>query len=342
MQGAGIVGKQRSQLLDKDVSEISRTRQCELLGVPRSSSYYKPQKKDEDGENKAKEMIKTAYQVDPCLGRRRLPMLLRKKYGLNIGPKKLMRLKREMQLRTIYNRSQKTLYGAHPEDVKYPYIVRDMGYLHPNDVWSSDITVVKIKNKHYYICAVLDWASRKILGWRIGPNMTTDLCLETLDKALESGLLPRVFNTDQGSQYTSREWQSRITGLGVQISLDGRGRWQDNSRMERFWRSLKHECFLLHDFESMEEAAGVCGKWIKYYNEERPHQELGNLSPDEWLAEQLKSTSGGAGSEGEERAEAHPSPRAPSLRSEPLGVGDRKKGLTQTIENATIPSAPLV
>lgn len=240
-------------------------------------------------------------------------MLLRKKYGLNIGPKKLMRLKREMQLRTIYNRPQKTLYGAHPENVKYPYIVRDMGYLHPNDVWSSDITVVKIKNKHYYICAVLDWASRKILGWRIGPNMTTDLCLETLDKALESGLLPRVFNTDQGSQYTSREWQSRITGLGVQISLDGRGRWQDNSRMERFWRSLKHECFLLHDFESMEEAAEVCGKWIKYYNEERPHQELGNLSPDEWLAEQLKSTSGG---EGSERAEAPPSPRAPrSARS---------------------------
>ena len=107
MQGAGIVGKQRSQLLDKDVSEISRTRQCELLGVPRSSSYYKPQKKDEDGENKAKEMIKAAYQVDPCLGRRRLPMFLRKKYGLDIGPKKLMRLKREMQLRTIYNRPQK-------------------------------------------------------------------------------------------------------------------------------------------------------------------------------------------------------------------------------------------
>ena len=98
----------------------------------------------------------------------------------------------------------------------------------------------------------------------------------------------------------------------------------------------------LHDFESMEEAARVCGKWIKYYNEERPHQELGNLSPDEWLAEQLKSTSGGAGSEGEERAEAPPSPRAPSLRSEPLGEGGRKKGLTQTIENATIPSAPLV
>ena len=112
--------------------------------------------------------------------------------------------------------------------------------------------------------------------------------------------------------------------------------------MERFWRSLKHECFLLHDFESMEEAAEVCGKWIKYYNEERPHQELGNLSPDEWLAEQLKSPFIGEGAVREERAEAPLSPRAPSLRSEPLGEGGRKKGLTQTIENATIPSAPLV
>ena len=166
------------------------------MGCLAVAAYYKPQKKDEDGENKAKEMIKAAYQVDPGLGRRRLPMLLRKKYGLNIGPKKLMRLKREMQLRTIYNRPQKTLYGAHPENVKYPYIVRDMGYLRPNDVWSSDITVVKIKNKHYYICSVMDWGGRKVLGWRLGPNMTTDLCLETLDKALESGLLLRVFNTN--------------------------------------------------------------------------------------------------------------------------------------------------
>ncbi|MDD6813097.1 MAG: integrase core domain-containing protein [Akkermansia muciniphila] len=155
--------------------------------------------------------------------------------------------------------------------------------------------------------------------------MTTDLCLKTLDKALESGLLPRVFNTDQGSQYTSREWQARITGLGVQISLDGRGRWQDNARMERFWRSLKHECFLLHDFERMEEAAAVCGKWIKYYNEERPHQELGNLSPDEWLAEQLKSPFIGEGAVREERAEAPLSLSAPSLRSETLGERGEKK-----------------
>ena len=188
----------------------------------------------------------------------------------------------------------------------------------------------------------MGWAGRKVLGWRIGPNMTTDLCLETLDKALESGLLPRVFNTDQGSQYTSREWQARITGLGVQISLDGRGRWQDNARMERFWRSLKHECFLLHDFESMEEADEVCGKWIKYYNEERPHQELGNLSPDEWLAEQLKSPFIGEGAVREER-QRHLPLREPPRSARTLSEREAKKRLvTQTIENATIPSAPLV
>ena len=204
-----------------------------------------------------------------------------------------MRLKREMQLRTIYNRPQKTLYGAHPENVKYPYIVRDMGYLHPNDVWSSDITVVKIKNKHYYICAVMDWASRKVLGWCLRPNMTTNLCLETIDKALESGLLPRVFNKDQGSQYTSREWQARITGLGVQISLDGRGKWQDNARMERFWRSLKHECFLLHDFESMEEAAEVCGKWIKTITRSVRIRSLGTYLPMNGLRSNLNHHSSG-------------------------------------------------
>ena len=152
-------------------------------------------------------------------------------------------------------------------------------------VWTTDITYLKVEGRTYYLCVVLDWASREVLGYSIGRNMTVELCHDALTMALSGGRKPEILNTDQGSQYTSESWLSRVRLLGITPSMDGKGSWRDNVRMERFWRTYKYELFSLYDDVTLKAIEERLKTWIRYYNSERVHSALGNKTPEEWRKE---------------------------------------------------------
>lgn len=281
IKGAGAVG-QRRQLLDlEDDSGTapSRSRQCELLGLQRSGTYYKPRAREGDAAVMA--AINETYAKDPCLGARRMPDVMERRYGIKVGRKRVLRLKREMGLRTVYCHPRTSTPGRGREG-KRPYLLGEMKAIGVDEVWTSDITYLQIGSRNYYLCAVMDWLSRCVLGWALGADMGLPLCMRALDMALGSGRVPKVFNTDQGSQYTSREWQERMSENGIAVSQDGKGRWADNIVMERFWRTYKHEFFLLREPDGLEDARSATAVWMDYYNTERPHATLGNMSPAEY------------------------------------------------------------
>ena len=273
-KGVGSVA-QRLQLLDKEGNVPSRKRQCDLLGLTRSTTYYKKRESKESPE--IKEAIEKLYEEDATLGRRRMPVMLQRRYGIKISQKKCARLKKKLGLRTLY--PHRNTSAPNPRAEKKDYLLKDIEIKKIDQVWTSDITYIQIEQKNYYLCVILDWDSRYVLGWSMGRNMDVGLCLKALEMALGSGCRPGILNTDQGSQYTSEEWQSTILSEGIQISMDGKGRWADNIIMERFWRTYKHEFFLHREPRNLEEAIIMTAEWLEYYNKERPHSSLGNLSP---------------------------------------------------------------
>ena len=273
-KGVGTVA-QRRQLLDKEGNVPSRKRQCDLLGLTRSTTYYKKRESKESPE--IKEAIEKLYEEDATLGRRRMPVMLQRRYGIKISQKKCARLKKKLGLRTLY--PHRNTSAPNPRAEKKGYLLKDIEIKRIDQVWTSDITYIQIEQKNYYLCVILDWDSRYVLGWSMGRNMDVGLCLKALEMALGSGCRPGIFNTDQGSQYTSEEWQSAILSEGIQISMDGKGRWADNIIMERFWRTYKHEFFLHREPRNLEEAIIMTAEWLEYYNKERPHSSLDYLSP---------------------------------------------------------------
>ena len=278
IQGAGSI-ELRRQLLDEEGNELPRKRQCELLGIHRSGTYYKPRAKaDEAPIEKA---LNELYLKDPCLGLRKLSDMLGRHYGIKMGVKKLARIRRDMGIKTIYRHPKTSAPGKSKEGVR-PYLLKSLQMIDVDKVWSSDITYLQIGAKNYYLCVVLDWASREVLGWSLSDNMSTKLCLDALNMALLTGRQPEIFNTDQGSQYTSHEWLRELEERGITISMDGKGRWADNIAVERFWRTYKHDCFLINEVDSLESAQRLTVRWLTHYNQERPHARLGNLSPSEY------------------------------------------------------------
>lgn len=278
IQGAGSL-VQRRQLLDEENSELPRKRQCELLSLHRSGTYYKPRAKAD--ETPIEKALNELYIKDPCLGLRKLPDMVERHYGIKIGAKKIARIRRDMRIKTIYRHPKTSVPGKRKEGPR-PYLLKSLQTIDVDKVWSSDITYLQIGSKNYYLCVVLDWASREVLGWSLSDNMSTQLCLEALDMAFSIGRKPEIFNTDQGSQYTSHEWLRELEERGISISMDGKGRWADNIAVERFWRTYKHDCFLLNEVNTLEEARRLTAHWLTYYNRERPHARLDNLSPSEY------------------------------------------------------------
>lgn len=264
-------------MAEKDYPDISMRRQCELLGVARSSVDYEPiDEKEED--LRIKRLLDEYYMIDPCLGTRRLKTVLKRENGLTVNRKRLQRLRREMGIEAIYCKPRTSI----PDDGhrKYPYLLRDLAVVRPNQVWCTDITYVPMPHGHAYLCAVMDWYSRKTLGWAVSNTMETGLCLEALDKALvNTGEVPGIFNTDQGCQFTSAEWTGRLLDLGVKISMDGKGRWMDNVFIERLWRSVKYEEIYLFEHATVIELCAGLEKWFERYNDWRPHAALDNLTP---------------------------------------------------------------
>lgn len=253
-------------------------RQCELLGIARSSLSYQPVPESEENRS-LKRLLDEYYMKDPCLGTRRLKTLLQTEHGLVENRKRLQRLRREMGIEAIYCKPRTSI--ADDGHRKYPYLLRNLEIDRPNQVWCTDITYIPMSHGHAYLCAVMDWYSRKVLGWTISNTMETGMCLDALEKAVVStGEVPEIFNTDQGCQFTSEEWTGRLLELGVEISMDGKGRWMDNVFIERLWRSVKYEHIYLFEHPTIIELCSGLEEWFNRYNTWRPNQALGNLTPD--------------------------------------------------------------
>ncbi len=269
--------RDRIELVDKKHPEISMRQQCRLLAVARSTVNYRPVAEDPE-DIRIKRALDEIYMKDPCLGNRRLVTVLERDYDTRINRKRVARLRQEMGQETIWCKPRTSV----PDDGhrKYPYLLRHLAIERPDQVWCADITYVPMPRGHAYLCAVMDWNSRKVLGWALSNTMGTDLCLEALEMALGStGKVPEIFNTDQGCQFTSAEWTGRLTDLGVRISMDGKGRWMDNVFIERLWRSVKYERIYLFEHSSLPGLRGSLESWFDLYNNWRPHENLGNLTP---------------------------------------------------------------
>lgn len=261
----------------KEHPELSVRRQCKLLSLVRSNLYYTP--KGESAENlKFMKIIDKQFLATPWYGSRQMARYMKRK-GHKCGRHRVGRLMRLMRLVPIYqepNTSKK-----HPEHKIYPYLLRDMAITQPNQVWCTDITYIPMRRGFLYLVAIMDWYSRKVLAWRLSNSLEADFCIEALKEAMAKYGKPEIFNTDQGSQFTSAAFTQVLKDAKVKISMDGRGRWIDNRMIERLWRSLKYECVYLHAFETGSEARLGIGKWLEYYNTERPHSTHGILTPGE-------------------------------------------------------------
>jgi len=247
-----------------------------LLGLNRATWYYEAV--PESAENLAlMRRIDGQYLRTPFFGSRRMTVWLQAE-GECVNRKRVQRLMRLMHLEAIYPKPRTTVPGAGHKI--YPYLLRNVAVTRPDQVWSADITYVPLRCGFLYLTAILDWHSRNVLSWRLSNSLDGDFCLEALEEALDQGR-PEIFNTDQGVQFTSREFTSRLESAAVSISMDGRGRALDNVFVERLWRSVKYEEVYLHDYATGVECHAGLSAYLKFYCEERPHQSLGYRTPVE-------------------------------------------------------------
>ena len=195
-----------------------------------------------------------------------------RRQGHSVGRERVRRLMAKMGLAAIYQRPRTTV--PQPAHRTYPYLLREMTIDQPNQVWCTDITYIPMRRGFLYLVAVMDWSTRKVLSWRVSNTMEVDFCIEALEEAMDLFGRPAIFNSDQGSQFTSPRFTEVLTAAGIRISMDGRGRWMDNVFIERLWRSLKYECVYLHAFETGSELRAGLAWWIGYYNTRRPHSGL--------------------------------------------------------------------
>lgn len=255
-------------------AKISVRRQCELLGLPRSSCYYEPA--CESDENlRLMRLIDKEYTDHPFLGSRQMTSCLRLQ-GEVVNRKRVRRLMRLLCLEAIYPKPRTSVGNA--EHKKYPYLLSGLEITRPNHVWATDITYIPLSGGYIYLTAILDLGSRYVLSWRLSNTLDVGFCLEALEEAL-TGVKPMIFNSDQGVQFTSTEYTNRLLSSGVQISMNGRGRCLDNALVERLWRTLKYEEVYLKSYESVGEAEEEIGRYLWWYNEARPHSKLEDRVP---------------------------------------------------------------
>lgn len=256
---------------------ISKRRRCQLLSLTRSGLYY--EKQPENQENLSiMEAIDRKYTEDPCYGILRMTAHLSQE-GFRVNHKRVRRLMRLMGLMAIYRKPRTS--QRHPQHAVYPYLLRNKSIDCANQVWATDITYIPMSHGFVYLVAILDWHSRFVLSWRISTSLDTGFCVEALNEALEQYGPPEISNTDQGSQFTSQAWIDPLKAAGVQVSMDGKGRYLDNIFVERFWRTLKYEDIYLKRYESIRELKAGLSRYIRYYNESRLHQALGYQTPQQ-------------------------------------------------------------
>ena len=274
-------------LIDTSHPDLTIARQCELLGVPRSSLYYQPV--DETPFNlQLMRLIDEQYTLRPYYGVPRMTAWLRKQ-GHRVNPKRIRRLMRLMGLETVYPKPR--LSQSHPQHRKFPYLLRDLSVTRPDQVWSADITYIRLDKGFAYLVAILDWFSRYVIAWEMDITLETGFCLKALDRALAKGRC-EIFNTDQGCQFTSTEFTNRLEQEGIRISMDGRGWVYDNIFVERFWWTLKYEEVYLKSYDNVFEALREIGRYFEFYNGERLHQSLGYRTPAEVYLGSRKAVGG--------------------------------------------------
>jgi putative transposase len=266
--------KQRQTMIEPHSKKISVRRQCELLGVTRSNLYYKKAPISQENADLMRK-IDVQFNKTPFFGSRKYSVLF-KSNGQRANRKRIQRLMRVMGIQAIYRKpfTSKT----DKQNKIYPYLLRNLEIDRADQVWTSDITYIPMRRGFLYLVAVMDWHSRYVLSWRLSNSMDTSFCCEALDEALAEKK-PQIFNTDQGSQFTSTDFTDRLKKGDVKISMDGKGSYLDNIFVERLWRSLKYEEVYLHAYESPREAKAKIAAWIYFYNFERPHQSLNYRTP---------------------------------------------------------------
>ena len=264
-------------MIERETGDVSLSRQCRLLEISRSSLYYRP--KGESAETLAlMRRIDELFLLYPFYGSRQMVRHLRRE-GVRVGRHRVRRLMRLMGIEAVY-RAPRTS-KPHPKHKVYPYLLRGLSIERPDQVWCSDITYIPVHGGFLYLVAVMDWASRRVLSWRLSNSLDASFCVEALAEAIDRYGKPDIFNTDQGSQFTSGDFTGLLEDAKVKISMDGRGRFLDNIFIERLWRSLKYEAVYLHELVDGIEARRLIDGWFTFYSEERPHTALGGRTPAE-------------------------------------------------------------
>jgi putative transposase len=268
-------------LIEHNSPEIPLTRQCHLLTLSRSSLYYRPHR----GEASAAfelwllNAIDELYTAHPNLGRRGMTDALAQERQVVVNPKRIRRLMKVLGLAAVYPRPRSNTSQSCKEHVKHPYLLRNLEITEPDQVWCADITYIRLYRGFAYLVAVMDWFTRCVLSWELSNTMDANFCVAALEQALSLGRTPAIFNTDQGSQFTSEAFTGVLSDGGIAISMDGVGRAFDNIMIERLWRTVKYEDVYLRDYQTPAEARLGLERYFAYYNHLRRHRSLGRRTP---------------------------------------------------------------
>jgi putative transposase len=257
-------------------AKLSIKRQCVLLNLPRSTAYYRPVEVSQT-DHELMQRIDKLHLDWPFAGSRMMRDFL-KQDGYKVGRRHVRTLMRKMGIDVLYRKPNTSRRNR--RSLIYPYLLRDLPVVRPNQVWAADITYIPMRRGFVYLFVVQDWYSRRVLAWRLSNTLTTDFCIEALEEAIAHYGCPDIFNTDQGAQFTSEEFTGFLKANGIQISMDGKGCWRDNVFVERLWRTIKYEQVYLYAYSSMDDAKAHLKVYLEFYNGKRPHQSLDSRTPD--------------------------------------------------------------
>jgi putative transposase len=301
--------ERRRAVVNRQHPSLSIVRQCRLLDISRSGLYYQPKGISEEYLTLMK-LIDRQYLATPFYGARKIAAWL-KSQNYSVNRKRVRRLMRIMGLKAVYRRPRTS--KPTPGHKIYPYLLGDLRITRPNQVWAADITYIPMARGFLYLVAIIDWYSRYVLSWRFSNTLDADFCIEALQEALTKGK-PEIFNTDQGSQFTSEAFTGLLQRHGVRISMDGKGSYNDNLFIERLWRSVKYEEVYLKAYQDGREVRIGLSNYFRFYNTERPHQALGYRTPAEvFTSTPVELTNGGM---------------VESLTSDPLGIAGPNLNIT--------------
>ncbi len=257
-------------------AKLSIKRQCALLNLPRSTAYYRPVEVSQP-DHELMQRIDKLHLDWPFAGSRMMRDFL-KQDGYKVGRRHVRTLMRKMGIDVLYRKPNTSRRNR--RSLIYPYLLRNLSVVRPNQVWAADITYIPMRRGFVYLFVVQDWYSRRVLAWRLSNTLTTDFCIEALEEAIAHYGCPDIFNTDQGAQFTSEEFTGFLKANEIQISMDGKGCWRDNVFVERLWRTIKYEQVYLYTYSSMDDAKAHLKVYLEFYNGKRPHQSLDSRTPD--------------------------------------------------------------